>query len=539
VTQPFKIGTSEIDFVKLYISNRKFRVVKNPQDVFIFQDLPIFEAEIAPSQIIDPFYRSVFGPAFTHDGRIYARSDLNLSAAATRLFAARLETNGLTHWDLRQNQEIFVHRHKKILTDFGHMLCQNVHEEVHNVIDQAYELVSRPHQKKRLRIRALTDLLEGNKIFSETWMQSTAGNVKGEEWAKPGKYPRLVNDLTTPASLLGGVATSVLKDLLSQESFKYKGGEAIFVKSPDSEKLGLAFTTLIKSSHPVFLYFSDDSVLGITIDGTRRFYNIDIATADGSHTKSAFDCLTMLSRGCLRTTLRRLVRQCQTNLVLKTRKTKKRVEFKVSEPTLYSGSTLTTLVNNVANLLIFMSVMDVEIGGENDIMAAAAVSGYNVTIDTCNSIEQIQFLKHSPHPLNDSFFPVINIGVILRLSGVCKRDVPGSKRIPLGKRCNNFQKSLMNCFNTAPRQEIVDILTPPGDLIKDFRSGHYIVDTMKIGPIRHHVEVSHYFNRYGLTESHMKELYSFASHGLSHLIKCHASIVILQKDYGLGPAILL
>lgn len=524
---------SEIDFVLPgYRDNGRFTLIKKSEDVDIVDNLPIFPVQDVQPEKLDTFYRTCFGPTFVHDGRIFARSNKCLTYASTRLLGARKEVNGNTHEQLCANQKDFVNRHKKIFTDYGHVLSMHIEKKYDDLVSSVIELVKQPHPKKKQRLDHFRQLLETNGICSATWFRDVLGNVKGEEWAKPLKYPRLVNDLTTAASLLGATITHIYKDNMAANPLWHNGGVAIFVSSPNEDVLKYVFNLLIRANHPVFIYFSDDACLGITIDGRRLMCNIDISTCDASHTNSLFQTLTMVTRGKCRQLMRRLIQQCKQPLKLRTRKGRHTAKYRPREPVLYSGSTLTTLLNNMANLCIFISVMETRIGEISDIVSAAAQAGYNITCDVCSQPEKLQFLKHSPCNIDGVFYPVLNAGVILRLSGMSKRDVPGSKKTPFVQRANSFQRSLMNCFKNSPRHPLIDALTPDGALIQNFTSGHYIVDHLA-NTTSFEVPIQHFERRYDITASDYHELCHFSRFGFGHFIRCRASHAMLKLDYGL------
>lgn len=526
---------SEIDFeLPGYRDNKRFVLLSKSHDVNIVDNLPHFPPLTASVEVVDPFYRTCYGPTFVHNGLIFARTNRCLTYAATRLLGARKDCNGNTHEDLCAAQKEFITRHKKILTDYGHILCQHIEEKYDNLVDSVVRLVREPHPKRKLRIAAFRELLETNNISSEVWFREVLGNVKGEEWAKPMKYPRLVNDLTTAASLLGASATHIMKDCMAAKPLWHNGGVAIFVSSPNHAVLTSVFDLLINASHPVFIYFSDDACFATTINGKRLMCNLDISTCDGSHTNSLFQTLTMVTRGKLRQLMRRLIQQCKQPLKLKTRKGRHTAKYRPREPVLYSGSTLTTLVNNMANLCIFISVMETRIGDVGDIVSAAARAGYNVTCDVCHCPEKLQFLKHSPCSFNGHYRPVLNAGVILRLSGVCKRDLPGRKKESMMLRANRFQRSLMNCFKNSPRHPLIDALTPTDstEVIHDFKSGHYILDHT-VSDIVFDVPIEHFSRRYDITVHDYEELCNYSRFGFGYFIRCRASHAMLKLDYGL------
>jgi len=115
--------------------------------------------------------------------------------------------------------------------------------------------------------------------------------------------------------------------------------------------------------------------------------------------------------------------------------------------TLFSGSVLTTLVNNVANLLIARSVYERRCTTCAEIVAAAADVGYVVTMDECDKFENMQFLKHSPFVNDDGVvLPFVNLGVLLRSLGQCNGDLPGTRNDDLRSRAQKFTSGYLNCF---------------------------------------------------------------------------------------------
>lgn len=117
-----------------------------------------------------------------------------------------------------------------------------------------------------------------------------------------------------------------------------------------------------------------------------------------------------------------------------------RVKLRSTCPVLYSGSTLTTFINNLASALICESIALSDINCISDIEQAALRVGYKVSIDACNRPCDLQFLKHSPAGV--TMFPLLNVGVLLRASGFCRGDLPG--RGDLEKRASRQQAMLLN-----------------------------------------------------------------------------------------------
>jgi len=117
---------------------------------------------------------------------------------------------------------------------------------------------------------------------------------------------------------------------------------------------------------------------------------------------------------------------------------------------LYSGSTITTAINNLANQLIGLAISELDYTGDFDadgvnqqIIDAAAQAGYIVTgAKPFTRFEEVQFLKNSPVlDSKGNWKPLINFGVYLRASGTCKGDLPGSGS--MRKRGEAFQRGLI------------------------------------------------------------------------------------------------
>jgi len=130
---------------------------------------------------------------------------------------------------------------------------------------------------------------------------------------------------------------------------------------------------------------------------------------------------------------------------------------------LFSGSTLTTAVNNMANTLIFIAIMTHLNRGMTKAEACEAIRvaarsvGYIVKVDVCDEIQQLQFLKHSP-AINDdgNIEAYLNIGVWLRNFGRCKGDLPSRKGENFDSRVNKFNSEVVRSRIHAGNHAIHD-----------------------------------------------------------------------------------
>jgi hypothetical protein len=195
-----------------------------------------------------------------------------------------------------------------------------------------------------------------------------------------------------------------------------------------------------------FVYFSDDSCLAIrTQAGKILRFNVDISSCDASHTKALFDAYVRIHPERLQADARKLVRQCEQPITVVDLNNKRRkVCLKPLEPRLYSGSTITTAINNLACQLIGLAISEATINCKEDVVAAAEKAGYIVTCIDCEDWHQLQFLKHSPvYDTTGSLQPLLNIGVLLRLSGTAKGDFVGCKGESMKTRVDRQQSGLL------------------------------------------------------------------------------------------------
>jgi hypothetical protein len=202
---------------------------------------------------------------------------------------------------------------------------------------------------------------------------------------------------------------------------------------------------------------------------------------------------------------------------------------------LYSGSTITTAINNIANIAIGVSIAECEYKGELDICTAAERAGYIIT--GCQPLEypeDIQFLKHSPiRDIHGVYQPMLNFGVLIRASGTCKGDLPG--RGPLIDRAQTFQRSLLRSAYPKTNFRFLDIMKSVvgvGEtyIVDDFC--YKVVDKEEFPPYTASDDSIRL--RYRLDDLDYAEICEFASCGYSQFMHNYGISKILQLDYGLS-----
>jgi hypothetical protein len=525
-------------------ASTRFTCIKGKE--FYQNDILDFGEEYRSVKEIDGTYRSVFGPIFDHAGVIYANCNKNVSIALTRLTSeVKPEIHGL-HAALFCAQALFIPTLDDLRTRLSHAI--SVYTLVFkDMVEEAFDHVHDPHPKKEIRIRSLLELSYTNEIAHDIWMYVTQGKIKKDEYGKPGKKPRLINDLTCPASLQGAFFTSLMKKAMAAFVYDLPCGVATFISKPDYATLKIQFNNMIDNTLPIrMIYFSDDSCIAVNTDGVNRLYNMDIFCCDATHGIEAFKFLQSLfpddRHGDI---IRRLIKQLTTDLVIKSsnfHKDRKKVVLRPKEPVLYSGTTLTTFVNNDANLFIFCSLEQAAREGrkltKEEIIACAARAGYGITLEPCINVQKLQFLKNSPM-LNQhgEYVPVLNQGVLVRSFGRCKGDIPGPSKESYESRARMFNGALLKGMYPYTHFNLLDSLRI-GTLAPTKKIEQH---ALKHLPYEHSVEQRpiDYISddqlclRYDLSLVDIQELNTYASYGTGSRVRVHASNQMLLIDYGL------
>lgn len=480
---------------------------------------------------IDTFYRTYYGYGVAHNGRTWCKCDACMRISLHRNTGAREPSVRGREERYRVNQRSFIHVHRKMLLCYLRGVFSNldVVDPVRQVIDEH----ANPHPKRELRVQAFDELLHEGWLAHTGWMNTTPEvKMKTEEIAKTGKKGRTIADLGVRASLRGAFITEQMKTLLSEHPLLYKGTYITFVKKPDPEALTQTFHQLLKPRRRrEYFYHSDDSCFS----APRSYGNCDISNCDGSHTEDLFELLVAATPEHLRTQVQELVDQCASPIRVKSVSNPAiSVTLTPLGPKLLSGSTLTTLINNLANILIGVAYAE---QADGDIVAAAFRAGYAVTSDVATQPEDLQFLKHSPvQTIDGDYAPMLNLGVLLRLTGSCKRDLPG--RGDLRVRAGNFQKGLLQgvmAHATFP------LLADMRARVRHFDSSGksvqlYLQKHLPLHDATSRAEFadSAVFKRYKLTDEESYQLTQLANVGYGEIIGGPAFAKVLTKDYGLS-----
>ena len=470
-------------------------------------------------------YRTVFGPYIRHNGVVYADCDYNYNKAITRL--TTIAGSDLAEESkMKINQEKF-YKNNHILEDYIGQVRNRfiLLTDSLDCYQQFEEYVYAPHPKKRARVAAFTRLLSDTGTRHHTFVNVVQGKMKLAEWAKPNKYPRLINDFTVVGSLLGGFVSKLIKTAM-EGRINLNGASCFFV-TPDNDNLKQAFEYIwANDNEPRCIYYSDDSV--IAYDG--RVYNTDISSCDRSNHQCVFDKVCeIVPSSEFREYLLRTVDQCRLPLTMKREKNGKpvRVTLRPTECVVYSGTVLTTLINNVASMAVFSAVAT----HDGELSERPLEAGYKTTglDEPCERLEDVQFLKYSCTVTDTGYNPWLNLGVILRTIGNCKQDLPG--RGDLVARARNFNYSLVRALVHSGRHSIMD------DLRDVFSHGKTVSVESSLPYFQFtggEVPIAGILSRYKCDHSEYGEFISLLrDSGFGDTLACAFTRKVMALDYGL------
>jgi hypothetical protein len=524
-----------------YVFNNRFRVRKGHQ--WFINGMVEFPR--GNDRDIDGNYRTLFGPVVAAEWQTWRDCNESRRGALTRLLGT-IEPH-IPGYDalLRANQQRFINQHIQTWKIYSTLLIPYF-EELQDVDDYIRLHYADPHPKRELRIAAYDDMHIDNKAHSTvgTHTRKTVKfKLKTKEKGKGGrekKVARGIFDIGVSGSLLGGGLNEMLKQALFEQPLYYRGGRIRFVKSPNPNVLSCVFNELISDQFVVdFICFSDDACFNFFDGRCWRKINLDISKADASYTPRLFKLHKQILPKRLRPLSQRLTDQCRLPFKIRDCNEPKRcVILEPLAPVLYSGSTDTTAINTLANMCIAMALVDAQAENRLTIDTIEQVcfdAGYKVTFQVCHCIEDMQFLKHSPvRDVCGNWQPMLNIGVLLRASGMCHGDLPG--RGDIRERALAFQRGLIHgaypytdftlkdCMQSAVG--VGSVTTAAADefayKVTNDKYPTYIVDNVS------------FCRRYGISAidfEFMCELFYHFSYGYS--INTRATAAILKKDYDL------
>lgn len=400
--------------------------------------------------------------------------DLNKSTQvmASRLLGVREDDTKL-HNKLRRNQERAPRNLRAALDSFHKHIYSNTFIEDECVGHANWVL--QPHAKRKLRLAT-----EVERIFFLNDFKDDGTPVdifpKNGEMLPRGKK-RAVGSLGAYRTAYSAWAIQHLKAAM-EVPFISGNYTLRFIASPRSEVLEEAFNWLQtpKLGECRYIYFSDDSCFSMgTKDGV-YVANGDIKQCDGSHFDPLFNMFKNIFTTKHRSSeptayadavnyaLKQLSAPAQfTNKYKQPGTKRQKTTYNFNSARLYSGSVLTTVINNFANVLIALGMQklcpDPSLLSRSQVdglyKRGAASVGYLVKSQVCHIPEDIQFLKCFPaKDIYGCYRPVQCLGTPLKGFGLKDGDVPGSSKIPLETRCGNYLRGVVDSWVHGGNHEL-------------------------------------------------------------------------------------
>jgi len=412
-------------------------------------------------------YDTYFGPTFFGKWLTYRPSATNLDKALTRITGCRGDY--ASEKILRNNLHKTLNgkrRFSRVVHSVFNGIRSDLTKALTSLSDSITEMLKysqMPHPKKGIRRVAMQKLLATAKLDT-LFTEQIKGKLKLYEKAKPGKYPRLIGDYSTEGSLLAGFLCDILKQNFSTRTF---GGMTFeYVKSADASVMDRIGYDLINNSSDQMYYFSDDTLFKLN----GKYYEMDISKCDVSNTMDLFYYMLSLfdDHPESHEIIRRAIAQCKLPLVLRNPEDQGTVVLNPDYPIEFSGTTLTTALNNVASLLIGLRCKYDNARSVADIIRCAFAVGYEVTCTERQNLPSCQFLKHSwscePGRAPQSF---LNLGAMLRSFGSCRGDLPGHGDIR--ERAYRWNSAVVLGYKHSGGNPILSALLETYDSKKPFK----------------------------------------------------------------------
>lgn len=537
---------------KEYIDSQRFSVVSGEEYVdngdVVFPYDPDFEVDFHDGRYPKEYWSHI-GLRFHSNTQVYTCDNDGIRGAVRRLTCIRVPEDVGRHELLRCNQERFIKRNRGIRIWrrwFQEGMINKLSSIRLDSEEYRQEWTDAVHPKRELRRSARSAIIADGRRGRER-VRRVDYKCKNKEILKKGKYLRAIGDLTAPGSTVGCYIMDIVKSVFA-EDYRYRGGRCKYVK-PSRETLLDNFNCLINPRENVYFnFFSDDSNCAVKCaDGILRC-NCDISACDGSNFDPVFNLLAeaMSVDDRYNVDIHYLFKQLEKSCVISSTQDKRkvgrekiRVQLKPRGKVLYSGSGLTTAVNNMANSLIFISFMNIYDPRDTKDIAikkiekAAANAGYILKCEVCDCIQKLQFLKYSPTERGGMY---LNLGVVMRSFGLCKGDLPyvrERKKLSLVERGNLYIGDVIASHVHNGNSSIMRAMreTYQGGNVENLRKE---VHVWQVGSQSEDLcEDSDLIARYDLTQQEIDELCMvIRNHKGPHIAKLTSCAKIFCTDYG-------
>lgn len=397
-----------------------------------------------------------------------------------------------------------------------------------------------PHVKRKLRMRAIQELqLDSSDRQRELdFMRGPVrGNLKTQEWAKSGKIPRMICDLTTQGSMRAPWLPEATKDMRASHPFSNGNMRMTFIKTLNMDQLTGHFVAMEHPVRPECIYFSDDACFAMPVRNGWLYGNMDISSCDTHNGNIVFDAWSRCVPGDFQEDAAALGRQLLRPI--KIGYGRGSLLFQPKERFEYSGSTLTTEENNIAIETVLYHLFHdynskvTECEAKELVEQRLKTCGWSMKIQWCGYAE-LQFLKCSPcKTTTGQIRACLNLGVLLRALGQTFGDLPGSSKQTLEDRAFDFNRGVVSGFMHAGNHTLYRVLAEKFRVEKFQPFPHYVFSTLtcSTSPMLDDTSV---LERYGLSLPDFYDLIdalSVATFG--EVVDTCASRKIMQVDYDL------
>lgn len=428
-----------------------FTYTTTPVDLGILANVDELRAHIARGHLFDDFTPNFHVSQFDYEKQ-YKTSYLHIQlptlnypgsgaseyrAAIGRMVALRAPERPGFSDRLARNQETIARQYRVPLYCFKLHLEEKIDRRTYEA--EYPEWLFRPCAKRKMRLATDSDMnMFGNDCSDD--LLDVEYKLKPGELLAQGKK-RAVADLGVLRTQATAWAFDTIKAAWA-EPFEFGCLRAVYVKTSTKENLRDAFTSLLDPGDKIqFMYHSDDSCVSAMCADGLVYFNGDIKACDGSHRRPVIELLRKLLRehkgvpNCTADAIDRALDYLSRDLVMRNQHDRRqKVKYKFRQPRLYSGSVVTTTLNNLANLLIAIALQK-RVPDPRQVCKAEFVEayrlagedvGYILKVISCDVPEDLQFLKHSPCLDGVEIEPWMNLGTFVRGFGSTKvGDLPG------------------------------------------------------------------------------------------------------------------
>jgi hypothetical protein len=456
-----RVHPTSNDTNKPYRSNGRFRPLPNVSNRYLSynQEQGLYCTYDNPIHLSKE-YRTHFGLTFQHNGNYRACDNAGLCGSFRRIDSCREpeDPNFHSHLVLNQCSNVWTRKTRRWARLVSKRYCNKLFtdsEELRNNWTDA------AHPKKVLRLKARLELINSGRRAHPTWIHEVEYKSKPDEDLPDNKYNRGIGDLSVVGSSRSAYLIDAFKDVMS-EPYTFNGRNGItlsFVKTPQIDLVKEALNDTIFGIHNCVYNFSDDLIVGLNCTDRRAYFEVDIKSADSGYYPPLFDLLRVgMTNPRYTDDIDALFKQLHSNVFVRCKVTRQKFKFVNNSMALFSGSSGTTIINNVAitasiSMLssLFRNMTHTSTEAAYMIAQAFRLCGLSVTIKLCNRPEELTFLKMYPClNINNEYQPIVCLGTWLKGFGRITGDLPGSGDIDKRARAflGSVVKSRMHWGNT-------------------------------------------------------------------------------------------